>query len=117
MPREDEHLTKARKNEEFSSRLDLSDPTNESWAVISSFYAALHYVQAYFVKYGVECHDHKHTEYQFLRDRKIRTAYSSYKWLRDLSQTARYKCVPLPVPYSQAKPRLDTVRDTIRKAL
>jgi uncharacterized membrane protein len=44
----EEHLTKSRQNEEFVRSIDISSVIGIEWAITVKFYAALHYVQAYF---------------------------------------------------------------------
>jgi len=43
-----EHLTKSQQNEEFVKTIDVSQMIGIEWAITVKFYAALHYVQAYF---------------------------------------------------------------------
>jgi hypothetical protein len=118
MPREDEHHLKATRNEAFAESLDLSDPVKENWAVVATFYAALHYVEAYFARYNVTCGKHDERFRQFMGDDRIKHAFSSYKYLYDLSLTARYYCSGLPdKPYTMARPRLAAVKKQIEHAL
>src|ERR1022692_605078 len=108
MPREDQHRDRAERNEEFAESLDSSHPIQENWAVVAAFYAALHYVQAYFSKYSVEAATHDQRFEQIKKDVKLRNAFIPYKYLYTLSRTARYQCTGLPsAAYSkEAKPRL-----------
>src|ERR1700761_3291825 len=118
MPREDQHFKKAECNEKFANSLDLSDPTEENWALIAAFYSALHYVESYFARFGVYCGNHEKREIEFKRDPRIRSSYASYRYLQALSHTARYKVVGLPPnPYGQAKAHLATVKKQIDLAL
>lgn len=47
MPRMEQHLTQARRNEEFAHGL-LTDDEHIEWVPVVAFYAAWHYVHAYF---------------------------------------------------------------------
>jgi hypothetical protein len=119
MAREDEHRTKAQRNEAFADALDLADPTRETWAVIAAFYSALHYVEAYFSKYSVQSGKHETRFHEILGDNKLKGAYTSYKYLYTLSRTARYHCTGLPTsPYTrEAKPHLANVKRLVDHAL
>lgn len=119
MPREDEHRLRSRRNEEFAASLDISDPINENWAVVALFYSALHYVEAYFVRFGGGCVEHKQRNERFKADVGIRYAYENYKYLQTLSHTARYQCSGLPdKAYEQAsKIHLTAVKKQIDHAI
>src|SRR5665213_19522 len=95
MPREDEHKTKAERNEQFAESLP-PDPVGESWAVIATFYSALHYMEVYFAKYNLTTDSHGTRFDQIKADVKLRNAFNSYHYLYDLSRIARYKCKGLP---------------------
>jgi hypothetical protein len=119
MSREDQHRDKAAKNETFAESLNCNDPVQESWAVVCAFYSALHYVQSYFSRFSVDVGTHDGRFDQMKRDEKLRPAFTSYKYLYDLSRTARYHCVGMPAAvYSkEARPRLKTVKAQIDHAL
>jgi hypothetical protein len=119
MLRDDQHRTKAERNEQFAESLDKSDPIRENWAVVAAFYSALHYVEQFFVKHGKPCANHEERNDQFKGDARIKRAYPSYKYLSDLSHDARYRCGPLPdrVFETLAKPRLIDVKKQIDHAL
>lgn len=118
MQREDDHRLKALRNEEFAASLDRSDPTKENWAVVAIFYSALHYVQAYFSRYNVECPGHKERRKEINDDDRIKTVFESYQYLYVLSQNARYRCVKLPdEAYSKAHPHLEAVKKQIAHAM
>jgi ABC-type anion transport system duplicated permease subunit len=119
MPREDQHRDRAERNEKFAESLDQSQPIHENWAVVAAFYAALHYVQAYFSRYSVEAATHDERFEQIKRDAKLRNVFIQYKYLYTLSRTARYQCSGLPAAaYSkEAKPNLNAVKTQIEHAL
>ena len=119
MPREDEHRTKAQRNEDFAASLNLRDPTCENWAVVAAFYSALHYVESYLGKYRVRAGKHELRFHEILEDPRLKPAYTSYKYLYELSRTARYYCKGLPdQPYSkEAKPHLAVVKRQVEHAL
>jgi len=118
MPREDQHLDKAKKNERFAESLNRSDVIAGEWAVVAVFYAALHYVQAYFSKFSVEARCHHDRFDQIKRDQKIKTVITSYKYLYALSRTARYQCGSLPTDaYEKSKSYLADVKKHIEPVL
>ena len=119
MRHEGKHRVKAERNAQFADSQDLTDPIRESWAVVASFYSALHYVEEFFAKYGNPCRSHTDRNTQFKADIRIRTAYASYEYLYSISRTARYKCEPLPEKVYQkyAKPRLLFVKQQIDHAM
>lgn len=118
MPREDEHRQKAHNNELFAESLNVADPTCENWAVIAVFYSALHYVESYFSRYSVQGGKHEIRFTEILRDERLKPAYTSYKYLYELSRTARYYCKGLPPrPYPDAKVHLAHVKRQVDYAL
>ena|ERR1700732_1464211 len=119
MPPDDQHRTKAERNEQFADSLDKTDPIRENWAVVAAFYAALHYVEQFFVKYGTPCFSHDERNNQFKGDKRILNAYKPYSYLSHLSHQARYKLEPLPIEaYNKyAKPRLLAVKQQIDEAM
>jgi hypothetical protein len=90
MPREDEHLQKATHNERFADSLDLSQRSHLEWAITALFYAAVHYIEAYFAKFGFHCPDHTERAREISRDPRIRQAFKDYRELQTLSTAARY---------------------------
>ncbi len=86
-----EHLTKSQQNEEFVKTIDVSQMIGIEWAITVKFYAALHYVQAYFASRSGRTpatHDRRATAIQ--RDPLISGAYDDYRELEDISREARY---------------------------
>lgn len=88
----DDHLSKAKHNEEFYSSLDLDTTSFLDWAVNGIFYSALHYVDSYFALSGDHPGDHGE------RFRLIRTNsrlgqnffINLYRPLKDDSEEGRY---------------------------
>lgn len=93
MPTADRHLTQAARNESLSLALEAQ---YSEWAVTALFYAALHYVEAYFDRHATSGQPRHHTGH-VERTRAVRlripTVYRSYRWLMELSRDARYECV------------------------
>lgn len=86
-----EHVAKARDNEQFALTLDSSTPCGIEWAVTVRFYAALHYVQAYFAAQNVTFRLHTNRATAIERDSKIKAAHSDYREMQDFSEAARYE--------------------------
>jgi|SRR5437588_7144302 len=77
----------------FANSLDVSSTVVIEWAITIKFYAALHYVQAYFVsRTGRAPVSHEHRSTAILRDPMISGAYDDYRELKDISREARYDC-------------------------
>lgn len=115
---EQQHHSRAVCNERFADSLDCSDPTNENWAVVSAFYAALHYVQSYFEHHSIICGEHTQRKRYIKNDSVLRAVFTEYDYLYTLSRTARYKFGGLPTnPYRKAKEKLEKVKATVEGAL
>jgi hypothetical protein len=110
----DQHKQRAEHNEFLRDELD--NPFWD-WAVSATFYAAVHYVEAYLAKCNPPVHsrNHDYRDSHILRDAKIRIIYDDYKLLKTESHDARY----LPhIPFGQADVQrvqayLTTVKDVI----
>jgi hypothetical protein len=119
MPREEDHRLKAKRNEEFAASLDLSHSINESWAVVAVFYAALHYVEAYFARHGERCINHEDRDKKIKAHQLLRSGYANYSFLYSLSREARYWCTTLPQKAygMKAMPHLDHVKKLIENVI
>jgi hypothetical protein len=86
-----QHLTKSQQNEEFVKSIDVSRTIGIEWAITVKFYAALHYVQAYFAsRSGRTPATHGRRATAIERDPLISGAYDDYRELEDISREARY---------------------------
>jgi hypothetical protein len=86
-----EHLDKARENERFAGTIDTTTLCALEWAVIANFYAALHYVQAYFAARKISFKLHTNRATAIARDEKLKTIYPDYRAMQDASEAARYE--------------------------
>jgi hypothetical protein len=91
MPSFDEHLSKARKNQEFAASLRLDTPTCVGWALTALFYSALHYVEAYNAKYHHHCDNHKQRNDEIVRNDVLVPIWADYSDLANFSWNARYR--------------------------
>lgn len=89
MPTTAEHRAKAENNEFLVEQLD--NPFWD-WAVTSLFYAALHYIEAYFATLvpPVRPGNHQTRDNHIHADGKLARIYVDYRQLEDESRDARY---------------------------
>ena len=95
MPKQDEHLARAKQNLAFAESFDLDQTPYKDWVVVAYFYAALHLVDALlYFRDHIDPPNHE-TRGNFVREmdylKKIRF---HYKELKDRSEDARYMLLP-----------------------
>lgn len=112
----DEHLTKSAQNEELAQTLDASTVIGVEWAITMKFYAALHFVQAYFSsRTGRAPTTHERRASAIQRDPMISGAYDDYRELEDLSRDARYNFSNLQLTHLEcADECLTVVKSVVR---
>jgi vancomycin permeability regulator SanA len=59
--------------------------------VTANFYAALHYVQAYFAAQKITFKLHTNRATAIARDPKLKAIYQDYREMQDASEAARYE--------------------------
>ena len=95
MPSESQHLQQADRNEScFQSLSGLNPSRFTEWEVITLFYSALHYVEAYLARNGhMFPHPKKHAERtsELLRHPDLDPIVENYLSLHDYSENARYE--------------------------
>ncbi len=111
----EEHLNKAAQNIQFQSRLDMNVPGAIDWSITVIFYAALHLVEAYFSSFG-KGHNHHFTRGNaLLTDARIKSLYSDYRTLEDLSREARYEIAAFNNgDLARAKACFDAIESAVR---
>ena len=109
-----EHRDKAEHNEFLCDELD--NPFWD-WAVTATFYAAVHYVEAYLAHGASPKHSKDHTQRDstIQNDAVLKTVYDDYRFLKLDSIDARYRP---HIPFGQgdverAKKYLETVKAVI----
>ena len=118
MPNKDEHLQKARHDEEFADSLDVDNTHFLDWAVPSLFYAGLHYIEAYFAISGVHSPDHRTRDSSVRRDPNLRPLYADFNELKNYSINARYYMVPFaPSDVQKLKDCLASIKDRVTPLL
>ena len=95
MPSESQHLSQADRNEDCFQSLTGLDPSRfTDWEVVTLFYSALHYVEAYLARNGVihpHPKRHAHREEEMVRHAELDAITENYLSLRNYSQDARYE--------------------------
>jgi hypothetical protein len=86
----DEHKNKATENENFLATFP-STTVGIEWAITATFYAALHYVQAYFAISGQSFSSHGSRNTAIGKDPIISVIYDDYLNLYNISRDARYE--------------------------
>lgn len=95
MPLSDEHLERARANERFAESLDFSLEVDFAWAITALFYSALHYVDAYCVKFIHKPINHDDRERIMDDNGFLSEILKPYMALQHASKQARYHLAPL----------------------
>jgi len=85
-----EHVNHAKSNEQLAAFLDGTPYPD--WRATVFFYAAVHYVQAYFTAQPVRWEFHKHSDRDtaIQADNHISAIWDDYRSLKDWSRDARY---------------------------
>jgi hypothetical protein len=115
----DEHFLRAQQNERFANQIDLNtSPVAVHWVVTILFYAALHYVQAYFAALGRKHGLHTTRASDIQRDNRIAVIYDDFRQLSDMSRDARYECSALqPGHIKFAQERLEQIKSDLKPFL
>lgn len=90
MPKKEQHLAIARHNEAFVASFDVATTSYRDWIVTGLFYAALHYVEAYFATQNYHSSDHRTRDTAIARFSETKKIYSDYSELKNHSINARY---------------------------
>lgn len=119
MPTKNNHLRIAQENEFLINQFNLEIAQARGWASTISFYAALHYVEAFFSLGGTHSADHRTRDSNLIRHPETKAIYDEYCELKNISTTARYMGrYPDKLSYSmEIKPALNTVRTEMQKLL
>ena len=114
MSTSEQHRDKAANNEFL--RDQLNNPFWD-WAVTVTFYAALHYVEAYFAKKKPALHskDHKMRDSYIRRDAVLGPLYRKYVDLKQESHDARYQAhiVITQSDVTRVQPHLEAIKKAL----
>jgi hypothetical protein len=117
LPSQQEHLVQARHNEALAAVVLRASPRHADWAVVATFYAALHYAEAYLASQGL--HSPNHAARAQSMKRLMPALSAPLDDLKDAADRARYRCIPQsPRGYRKnCAPKLAIVRDVVQRAL
>lgn len=113
----EDHKKKAAEIEAFASTLP-NTTSGVEWAITAQFYAALHYISAYFAMSNL-FHASHGTRLRAIQKHPVLSAiYDDYQDLYNISRDARYECMNLqPGHLTFAKNRLAAVKQLVCKFL
>jgi len=119
MPKQEEHIKKAKTNEEFGDYVLENAVQYNYWAVVAYHYSALHWVEAYIEKvFRKHCTTHNAREDYISRDSNLRTIYNEYHQLSTDSLNARYKIVRfVDADFTVIKSYLEKIKNKINSHL
>jgi hypothetical protein len=90
----DQHIARAKRNEQFAEHFNLDTTEFRDWVVTGYFYSALHWVDAYLIKINKKSDDGHASRNTLTNTEKELTAISRpYRKLFSYSQNARYDLV------------------------
>jgi hypothetical protein len=116
LPALDAHLSQAKHNE--SVALFLLQHDYPDWAVTAFFYAALHYVEAVLAQNNQHSGNHPIRDNTIGRTPSLKGIYREYRYLKTLSNDARYRVKTFSAPellVTQSK--FTAIKNHIQKAL
>lgn len=90
MPNKNKHIAVARDNERLASQQNLDSAPARGWTATMSFYAALHYVEAFFSLSNVHSADHRTRDSNLCRFAETLNIYDDFCELKNISTGARY---------------------------
>jgi hypothetical protein len=90
VPNKTQHLLIAKSNELFFASLDLTDGAHRGWASTVAFYAALHYIEAFFFVKGRHSPDHRTRDGYMIQFTETMNIYDDFCELKAISTRARY---------------------------
>lgn len=90
MPSKSQHIEIAQQNEQFFAALNLSSGPARGWASTAAFYAALHYVEAFFWTKAKHSADHRTRDNNLVQYTETMAIYNQFCELKNISTRARY---------------------------
>ena len=91
MPNRIEHLKKAKHNEDFYSSFNIDETLYRDWVVAGIFYAALHFIDAYYSAENKHFFAHGMRDEWIKNDWRLSKIYFNYRDLKEYRQKASYK--------------------------
>ncbi len=109
-----QHLNWAQNNEGLVEIFRTNGSFEINWAITVVCYAAVHYVDAYLVRFRLRQHDHAGRESELQVDDYLSTIWKDYRRLKNLSRAARYECAPYFLKeLNESKVRLASIRTRV----
>lgn len=109
MPLQQEHVSKAERNEKFAET--VAKTAYLDWATTILFYAALHFVDAILAPSGIHPDNHTQRNEAIGNNATLLKIRSEYRTLETLSQNARYRSMNIDGgDLSQAQKAFATIR-------
>ena len=118
MPSLQDHIAKASHNETFITQLGQLPTQFPDWAMIATFYAALHYVDAVLSLRNLHPPTHHQRSSYVARMRPLRSIYPDYRTLEDTSRDARYTNNPVsPTSVTSNLQHFNLIKEHVRPLL
>ncbi|MBI4822692.1 MAG: hypothetical protein HY805_00450 [Nitrospirae bacterium] len=116
MPLIDKHIKQAGHNERFVNSFVVESTPFADWVLTGIFYAALHYIEAFFSTKNI------HTASHYQRDTEVglnsQPIYSDYRDLKAYSYGARYLCKTFSgKDINESKSKLDNIKNYLKTSL
>ncbi|HLF77477.1 MAG TPA: hypothetical protein VJB57_08290 [Dehalococcoidia bacterium] len=89
MPSETRHVRAAQSNEALAVAL-IESHRSSSWAVVLSFYSALHWVDSFLARSAIHPKSHGERE-PFIKNTQLRPIFDAYRLLSSRSRDTRYE--------------------------
>ena len=90
MPNSTDHILQAKHNEDFYQVIDKK--LYSDWAMTVLFYAALHYIDAFLDRVGIDPGGHQERDKLVQNRKELCPIWHQYKFLKNRSINARYYC-------------------------
>jgi len=84
------HVSKAAHDEEFWNVIKSSHEKYMDWVVVSIFYSAMHFIDAFFGKKGRHLKSHDMADKEIAQDKELTSIYHDYRALKDYRWKASY---------------------------
>jgi hypothetical protein len=120
LPTKDEHIRKALGNETFAFSLSLDSSPRIDWALISLFYSAMHYVEAYMdAMHSQHIRSHETRDQMIGKESNLKRIYNEYCDLKYFGFEARYEVSDFTASdfRDDARPCFDRLKTYISKFL
>ena len=97
MPSIDQHVTKAEANYAFAQSINLESQAEIGWALVVIFYAAVHYIEAYFATSERHLRSHPTRDSLVGKDVNLKSIFHEYQELKYYGYNARYEMTEFTV--------------------